>query len=644
MTASYQKRVVLGTAGHIDHGKTALVRALTGIDTDRLKEEKERGITIELGFARLQLPSGSNLAIVDVPGHERFVKNMVAGASGIDLVLLVVAADEGVMPQTREHLDICSLLRVKAGMVALTKADAVDNELLELAREDVASLVGGTFLEGAPIVPVSSITGEGLDELVRCLDDLTKSVPQRHAKGLFRLPVDRVFTMRGFGTVVTGTLISGSVRREEEVQILPGGARGKVRGVQVHGETTGRASAGQRTALNLAGLDVAEISRGDTVVHPDSLEPTHMLDAKIELLSSSVRPLRNRDRFRLHVATQEAPVVVALLDRDELLPGESAYVQIRSPARIVGCPGDRFVLRLPSPSLTVGGGIILDHSPRRHKGQRPDVIRQLGVLDAGDLAQKLGVLLENRGHRGIEPLGVQAAFGLPLEEARNQLQGAVRSGVALVTDRKAQIHHHSSVVQAIEEEALRLLGAFHAEHPLKRGLGVEEFRTKFPRHFAPKLVEFVLDRLAAAGRVAVEGDTVRRSEFTARLSADDEDLRRRILKVLEAKGYEAPSLDDMATALNEHPRALAPVLNYLVSEGLLTRTKEGFYFETARLRDLADRVIDLLRDKGEIGVTDIKNITGTTRKYTIPLLEYLDSQRVTARRGDVRVLGAKGRA
>jgi selenocysteine-specific elongation factor len=643
MASSAQKRVILGTAGHIDHGKTALVRALTGIDTDRLKEEKERGITIELGFAHLALPSGIDLAIVDVPGHERFVKNMVAGASGIDFVLLVVAADEGVMPQTREHLEICSLLRIQSGLVALTKTDLVDEDFLELAREDVESVLSGTFLEGAPIMPVSSTAGSGIDELVRQLDALAQAVPQRSAQGVFRLPVDRVFTMRGFGTVVTGTLVSGAVRKDEEVEVLPRGRRAKVRGIQVHGQAADRAAAGQRTALNLAGLDVSSLARGDTVVFPDTIEPTHMIDARLELLSSVSKPMADRARVRLHAGTQEARVVVALLDRDELLPGDWAYVQMRSPDRLVGCPGDRFVLRAFSPATTIGGGVILDNRPRRHKGHRPEVGEALEVLDTGELPERLQVFLASRGPAGIDPEEAQASLGVPLEDARNLLQGAVRAGVALVTDRRAQRHHHARVVAELEQQALDVLRTYHAEYPLKRGFGVEELRTKFPRYIDPKVVEFVLARLADEDRVVIEGDRVRRSDFSVRLSADDEDLRRRILQVLDSRGFEGPSLEEAATALGQEPAALSPVLGYLVGEGVLTRTKEGFYFQSERLQDLAGRVVVLFRESDEIGVADIKNITGTTRKYTIPLLEYLDAHKITARRGDVRVPGPKGK-
>jgi selenocysteine-specific elongation factor len=643
MQPAAQRRIVLGTAGHIDHGKSSLVRALTGTDPDRLKEEKERGITIELGFAHLTLPSGIDLSIVDVPGHERFVKNMVAGATGIDLVLLVVAADEGVMPQTREHLDICSLLRVKAGLVALTKADLVEEDLLELAREDVAMLLQGTFLEGAPIIPVSSVTRAGLDDLTACLDELAGAVPQRGTRGLFRLPVDRVFTMKGFGTVTTGTLISGGVRKDDEVEILPAGKRAKVRGIQVHGEAVDRASAGQRAALNLSGLEVAEVTRGDTVTHVGTLTPSHMIDARLDLLAAAPGPVADRERLRLHVGTQEVPVIVALLDRESLEPGETAYVQLRSRRRIVACPGDRFVLRRFSPAVTVGGGTVLEHSPPRHKGRRPEVLHRLEVLDGASPEERLAGFLEGRASAGMDPLEAQAALGVSLEEARNLLQALVRSGAAVVTDRKSQRHHHVQAVQELEARALDQLERFHGENPLKRGLGVEELRTKFPRHVAARLVESVLGRLADAGRVVVEGEVVRSSEFTLRLNADDESLRRRILEMLEARGYEAPTLDDAASALGEEPRALRPVLEYLVGQGLLLRTKEGFFFETRRLEELATRVVALLRSKGEMGVADLKELTGTTRKYSVPLLEYLDSQKVTMRRGDVRVLGPRGK-
>lgn len=337
-------------------------------------------------------------------------------------------------------------------------------------------------------------------------------------------------------------------------------------------------------------------------------------------------------------------MVAALLDREELAPGDRAYVQMRSAGWIVACPGDRFVLRAFSPAVTLGGGAVLDQRPRRHKGRRSETIDRLEVLAGGAPADRLAAFLENRGLSGLDPMAVQATLGVPLEEARNLLQGAVRSGVAFVTDRKAQRHHLAAIIAELEDKALALLTKFHAEFPLKRGLGVEELRTKFPRYIDTKLVEFVLTRLEDQDRIVVEGDILRRSDFTLQLSRDDEDLRERILDALRERAYEAPSLHDAAVALGEDPESLRPVLDYLVGEGVLTRTKEGFFFETRRLEDLVRRVIDLLREKGEIGVADIKRITGTTRKYTIPLLEYLDNKKITARRGDMRVAGPKGRA
>ena len=361
------KQVVMGTAGHIDHGKTQLIKTLTGIDTDRLKEEKERGITIDLGFAHLTYEDGTEVGVIDVPGHERFVRNMLAGVGGIDLVMLVIAADEGVMPQTREHLAICQLLRVKEGLVALTKADLVDEDWLELVSEDTREFLKGTFLEGKPIVPVSAKTGQGIDELKRVLQALVARVPPKQLEGKFRLPVDRVFTIRGFGTVVTGTLFSGTIRVEDRIEIYPKGIEAKIRGLQVHNASVPEAVAGQRTAINLQGIDKVELERGDVLGHPGEFAPTFMLDAVLQHLSDAPRPLRHRARVRLHVGTSEIMGRVILLDRDELAPGEEAYVQLRLEEPAIVLPRDRFVIRSYSPVQTIGGGMLLDAQPAKHR-------------------------------------------------------------------------------------------------------------------------------------------------------------------------------------------------------------------------------------------------------------------------------------
>ena len=395
------KQIVLGSAGHIDHRKTSLVKALTGTDTDRLKEEKARGITIELGFAFLDLPSGQRLGIVDVPGHEKFVKNMVAGATGIDLVALVIAADEGVMPQTREHLDICSLLDVRTGLVVLTKTDMVDEEWLGLVQEDVAEYLEGTFLAGAPIVPVSSTTRQGIDEMVRVLDEMVSTLDERPAFGPWRLPVDRVFTMKGFGTVITGTAVGGAVSIGQEVEIYPRDIKAKVRGLQVHNQEVQEARRGQRTAVNLQGVEKAVIERGDVVATPGSLQPSLWLDLECSALKDMLRPLKNRAPIRFHTGTGEIMGRVMFLDRDDLKPGEHCYCQVRLESPVAVMAGDRYVLRSYSPVATVAGGTILHPHPGRHKRRRPEIIEDLRTLQLGSPAERIAVHARLAGEAGI---------------------------------------------------------------------------------------------------------------------------------------------------------------------------------------------------------------------------------------------------
>ncbi len=383
------KHVILGTAGHIDHGKTALVKALTGVDTDRLKEEKERGITIELGFTFLDLPSGIRLGIIDVPGHEKFVKHMVAGVWGIDLVALIIASDEGVMPQTREHLDICRLLRVKKGLVILTKIDLVDRELLELVKEEVTEVIKDTFLKEAPILPVSSLTGEGIPELLSTLDRLSLEVEERPSDGLFRLPIDRVFIMKGFGTVVTGTMVSGSLALGETITILPSGQEGKVRNLQVYNNPVERAFAGQRTAVNLQGIEASAIERGDVLTHPQTFIPTQVLDVFLEYLPHSPRPLKNRTKLRFHIGTVLTTSTIFLLDREELNPGEEGYAQIRLDRPLVAVPQDRFVIRGSGTIQTQGGGVVLDTHPKKHKRFTQSVIEELTLYKNGQRVEIL---------------------------------------------------------------------------------------------------------------------------------------------------------------------------------------------------------------------------------------------------------------
>ena len=636
-------RIVVGTAGHVDHGKTALVRALTGVDTDRLKEEKERGITIELGFASMELPGSRSVAIVDVPGHEKFVHNMVAGASGIDFVLFVIAGDEGVMPQTREHLDICNLLGVKGGIVALTKADLVEPEFLDLVREEVSELLKGTFLENAPLVPVSSVTGLGIEDLKGHISRLAAAMGPRDAKGLFRLPVDRVFTIKGFGTVLTGTALSGSVAREDDLELLPSGARAKVRGIEVHGEKVEKGYAGNRLALNLTGLEVGAVSRGETAVHPGTISATRMADALFSFLPSAQKPLELRGRFRLHVNTREVPAVVALLDRERLLPGQSALVQIRSAEHFTVCPGDHFVIRGYSPVVTLGGGRILDSKPRRHKGLKEQVVRTLGALESGSPLERLKAFLELRGALGMTPQETQVMIGSTIEEARNLLSAVVREKEALVVDRKPQRHVYLPVIRGVAGKARGLLENFHRAEPLRKGMGLEELRQKLPSHLDSKLIGFTLDSMVEEGVVVFEGEKIRLATFKAVLKPDDEGLRNRLIEFVAKGGFEAPTSADAANALNEEQGALKKVMDFMVQEGLFVRTKEGFYLEAGLMAGLVAKVIDRLQENGEMSVADLKEMTKVSRKYVIPLMEYLDSNKITTRLGEKRVAGPKGK-
>lgn len=635
------RSIVVGTAGHIDHGKTALVKALTGIDADRLKEEKARGITIELGFAHFILPGGENVALVDVPGHERFIKNMVAGASGIDYVLFVVAADEGVMPQTREHLDICCLLNISSGLVVLTKVDLVDRDFLELAVEDVSGLVEGTFLESAPILPVSSATGEGLEALLAAMGRMAaENPPKRSSGGIFRLSVDRVFSMRGFGTVVTGTVSSGTVKLDDEVEILPKRLKAKVRGIQIHGEQVGSAMAGQRTALNLGGVDVCDLKRGDVVSASGRMSPTYMIDARLELSRCCKEPLLNRARMRVHLGTQEAPSIVAFLDRDELMPGEHAYAQLRTSNQLVCSPGDRFVLRSFSPAQTTAGGVVLDSRPKKHKKGQIRVAASLKTLDRGSLPEKLEEFLMSRAFSGMSPAQVQVDLGVSRSEAESLLNQAAAAGTALLTDSRTSIFHHAEIVDGLGLRSMEMLQKYHDENPLKPGMGIEELRSRLPGYVDRKLVDFSLNRLNALGKAAIEGENVRLGDFVPHLDDAEAALGAAVKAALSVRKYQAPTLAELAAELGENAKTLESLLGFMVSNGDLIKTKEGFYLEMEAFRELAVQAVELMKKQGEIGVGDIKKITGTTRKYSIPLLECLDGKKITLRKGDVRILGS----
>jgi selenocysteine-specific elongation factor len=630
------RHLIVGTAGHIDHGKTTLVKALTGTDTDRLKEEKERGISIELGFAFLTLPDGSEAGIVDVPGHERFVKTMLAGVGGIDLVVLVIAADEGVMPQTREHLHICQLLQVKRGLVALTKADLVEPDWLEMVRGDIAETLRGTFLEGCPVVPCSGATGQGLSALTQAIQDQASAAEPKRVEGTLRLPIDRVFTMKGFGTVVTGTLWAGRLAVGDEVAVLPRDLRSRVRRLQVHGETVEQAVAGQRTAVNLPGLEVGEIERGDVLCVPGTLRASDAFDATLALLPDAPRPLANRARVRFHLGTSERLARVVLLDREELQPGEQSYVHLRLESPSAALPQDRYVIRSYSPALTIGGGSILDPNPARERRARKRIVEHLAVLERGSVTERVARLLLAAGYVPVTAEELRRQSDLDAAAAAESLGALLQAGKAIAVGAKAEAGVlHADRVAELEREVEARLAEFHAREPLKDGLAKEELRSKLP--LPPAAFGWLLTRLTEGGRLALERDKVRLASHRPRLSAAEAEAKTRIETVYREAAFQPPTLDGMLAGVGADRKLAQAVFRRLVDDGTLVKISADLYLHREPYQQLRDRVLAHFQGKPSINVGTMKEFFGISRKFAIPFLEHLDDVHLTRRQGDERV-------
>jgi selenocysteine-specific elongation factor len=632
-----RRHVVVGTAGHIDHGKTSLVKALTGTDTDRLPEEKARGITIDLGFAFLEEPDGLTIEVVDVPGHERFVKNMLAGVGGIDLAMLVIAADEGVMPQTREHLAICSLLHIRTGLVVLTKIDMVEPDWIALVRDDVATLVRGTFLEGAPVVPVSAKTGAGLDELRATLRRLAGTVPARGTDQLPRLPIDRVFTIKGFGTVVTGTLAAGALGVDDRVEVFPRGLVAKVRGLQAHGHAVARAVAGQRTAVNLQGLERAAVERGDVIGHAGTLSATTLVDVVLEILADAARPLKSRDRVRLHAGTSEIMARALLLDRVELAPGDTAFARFRLEAPLVARPGDRFVVRSYSPIVTIGGGTLLDVDPPRFKRKGPALVDHLSLLQAGSPEAVLEEHIRHVGAGGVRLTTLAGRVPFGPERLRALLGGLQAAGRVISFDRDWFIHPDSFA--RLRGLVVDELTAFHHASPLKPGMSREELRGRAGAA-DERVFGFLLSSLDVEGTVKTDRDKVRLASHEVRLSPEQQ----RIVDLLEGEFSRAeaapPSAEEALGRAGVAGDEEHELFQVLVQSGKLVRVKESLFFHARALDSIQTKLVAMLRERKEIGPSDIKDLLGISRKYAIPLLEFFDQRRVTARVGERRILRA----
>ncbi|MEN6638212.1 MAG: selenocysteine-specific translation elongation factor [Smithella sp.] len=632
---------VLGTAGHVDHGKTSLIKALTGTDTDRLKEEKERGITIELGFASLALPCGHTLGIVDVPGHEKFIKHMVAGAAGIDLVLMVIAADEGIMPQTKEHLQICSLLGITTGLVALTKIDLVEKEWLELVRSEITDYLQGTFLAEAPIVPVSAVKETGIPELLAETDKIVSRLQEKNDDGIFRLPVDRIFTMKGFGTVVTGTLISDKIKVGEDVQILPENISTRIRGIQVHNQPTEEAFSGQRTALNLQGIDKATLARGNVLVRPQTLRPTKRLDVFFEYLASNTRKLKNRSLVRLHTGTTEIMTRIVLLNADELSPGEKSFAQLILADEDVVVAGDHFVLRSYSPVTTIGGGRILDPLPGKHKRKNKKILDDLQILQSGALPEKISVLLERAGFNGINVRSLAFRLGIHVKKIREALEKLFSNRQAILLSGDDTTALSSHLYAQLEDLLMKSLADYHQNNPLKEGISKEELKAALAGTVSAKLFNMVLASLGKRNLIASDKDNVRLASHLVQLAGEEDTLRRSIASTYTQAGLTPPSLADVLNGFKDQKAKAQSIVKLMIKDGELIKINEDLCFTGEALTRLREEYkAQLVRD-GQATPATFKDLTGLSRKYIIPLMEYFDTSKLTVRVGDHRILREK---
>lgn len=638
-------RFVLGTSGHVDHGKSTLVKALTGIDPDRLIEEKRRGITIELGFAPLTLPDGTRCALVDVPGHERFVGAMVAGATGLDAVLLVVAVDEAVMPQTREHLEICRLLGVRRGLIALTKCDLLESqgqELLELARADVAAMVEGSFLEGAQVLPVSARTGAGLDALRTALGELARAAPDRPAEGPGWVPVDRVFSVRGFGTVVTGTVVAGQLAVGEAVDLVPDGPQGvRIRGLQEHGSAVERLQAGQRAAINLAGVEVEQLARGMAVVAAGRARPTRRVDVQMESVRGLPEPLGGRFRALVHVGTASVTGTVRLLDREALLPGEQAMAQVALDAPLAARAGQHLLLRgfaeLKGQGRTLAGGQVIDPTPRRHRRDRVAAAARVGLLAAGAVEARLAALIAESGFMPI-PLQQHAdRLGISPKAAERAFQLLATRGQVVVVEREERIGLDPSAHDLLVTRLATAIAEHEVAEPLAAGMPRESLRTALGLELSPRLLARLVESLLARGLAVASGELLQTPGRRASASPQASDLVGRVRSRLAAAGLGPPWVEELAGELGVAVPRLSQVLDLLQREGAVVRVKTEMWFDAAALALLQQRLLAHLESHGEIDMQGFKELVGQSRKWSIPLGEWFDERRVTLRVGDKRV-------
>ncbi len=624
------KNIIIGTAGHVDHGKTALIKALTGIETDRIKEEKKRGITIELGFAYLDLPDGEKAGIIDVPGHEKFVKNMLAGAGGIDLALLVVAADEGFMPQTREHLGILSLLNISEGIIVVTKKDMVDEDWLEIVCDEVRQEVQGTFLENAQIIPVSSYTGEGIEQLRQAIFTMIDQKTQiKNLDVPFRIPVDRIFSVEGFGTVITGTLIEGTMKVGDPVTVYPSRIESRIRNLQVHSQDVQEAYAGQRVAVNLAGLKKTDLNKGDVIAVPDSMHTTMMIDIHLTVLKDCDREIRNATRLHLYHGARDILCKIVLLDRDSVGAGESCYAQLRLEEEIAVKTGDRFVLRFYSPVETIGGGVILDSNPFKHKRNDATVLESLKLKEGGSDREKISAALRDYSAR-FETLDfLQIQTGIPKEQFEQQINKLIKDKVAFRVSDNVVIH--TDYLNRLKDSAVKLLESYHKENPLREGMKKDEFRNKLIKYEDISVVDKITDSLVNRKVLKYVNNCVALADFEVQQDNNQQEIENAFLQ-----GGFSPESPDQIAARFPKVKNFKQVLESLVNTGKLVRVEEKILLHA----DYYNKALTLAKEhvdqNGQITLAEMRDLMGASRKFAVAVLEYWDKRGITKKVGDAR--------
>ncbi|QQY80444.1 selenocysteine-specific elongation factor [Keratinibaculum paraultunense] len=631
------KHVIIGTAGHIDHGKTTLIRALTGRNTDRLKEEQKRGISIDLGFTYFDLPSGKRAGIIDVPGHEKFIKNMLAGVVGIDIVLLVVAADEGVMPQTSEHLAILDLIGVEKGFVVITKSDLVEEEWLELVKDDIKDELKDTFLEGAPIIPVSSTKGIGLEDVKTLIDKLALELEDREVNDMPRLPVDRVFSIPGFGTIVTGTLLSGKFHIGEEIQVFPGNRIGRIRSMQVHDEDTDVAYAGQRVAINIAGLKKEQISRGDVVAPINSMKETSLLDVKVKLIEGIDRSIENRTRLRLYIGAREVLCRIVLLDRDILNPGEETYAQLILEEEIVAKRGDRFILRFYSPMFTVGGGQVLEPNPTKKKRFDEKALEELRIKEKGepiDVIEKI-ILDKSSSFPTLKEISIYTAM---LEnKIKEEIEKLIQENKIIQFSLTKDLHFiHIQYFNQLKDNIIEELRKFHKKHPLRIGMPKEEIRSKFLKNAKPKIGDRFIDLLIEKGYIEQHKENICIKGFKIEYSPSQLKIKEEIIENYVMNKFLPPKREELYEKIQGEKEEIEQVLNSLINEGEIVKLNEEILVHKFAYAEALKILKKHIEKNGSITVAEYRDELNTNRKVALSLLEYFDQIKITKREGNRR--------